>query len=65
MFKFLAWIFGWRCAVQPAQRETLLWVGDGMAPAGPHLIGSPVNVHGRTGRVVDASALTIVVEWDA
>jgi hypothetical protein len=45
-------------------REWMLWVGDGMAPAGPDLIGRPINIDGRTGRVVDATALTILVEWD-
>jgi hypothetical protein len=42
----------------------MLWVGDGVAPAGPDLIGRPVNIHGRTGKVVDATALMIQVEWD-
>lgn len=45
-------------------REWLLWIGDGMAPAGPHLIGRPVNINGRTGKVVDATLLKILVEWD-
>jgi hypothetical protein len=48
----------------PDRREWMLWVGDGVAPAGPDLIGRPVNIHGRTGKVVDATALMIQVEWD-
>jgi len=46
------------------QREQLLWVGDGMAPAGPHLLGQPVVIDGRKGVVVDHSLLTITVEWE-
>lgn len=49
------------------KREWMLWVGDGTAPAGPHLIGTPVNIDGRTGKdrkVVDATQLQIQVEWD-
>lgn len=48
----------------PDKREWMLWVGDGMAPAGPHMIGWPVNIGGRTGKVVDATLLQIQVEWD-
>jgi len=48
----------------PAKREWMLWVGDGMAPAGPDLVGRPVAMNGRTGKVVDATALMIQVEWD-
>ncbi len=44
--------------------EWMLWVGDGMAPAGPHLIGTPVNIDGRTGKVIDTTQLTVLVEWD-
>lgn len=46
------------------ERDWLIWVGDGMAPAGPELIGLPVNVNGRKGRVVDTTMLTVCVEWD-
>lgn len=51
-------------AAAPPEREWMLWVGDGTAPAGPHLVGTPVNIDGRTGKVVDATALLIQVEWD-
>lgn len=50
-------------AVPGRKRERLLWIGDGMAPAGAHLHGCPVVVNGRTGVVVDSTALTITVEW--
>ena len=45
-------------------QEWFLWVGDGMAPAGPHLIGSPVTFEGRKGKVVDTTSLKILIEWE-
>ena len=48
---------------QPSGNERL-WVGDGMAPAGPHLVGSPVSFHGRRGVVVETTLLKILVEWN-
>lgn len=51
--------------VKASNREVMLWVGDGMAPAGPHLLNSPVDLgDGRKGKVVDTSLLTITVEWE-
>lgn len=50
--------------VEEKAREWMIWIGDGMAPAGPHLIGSPVDFHGRKGRVVAATALQVQIEWD-
>jgi len=49
---------------KPKEREDMLWVGDGMAPAGPHLLGLPVDINGRKGKVVGHTLLTITVEWE-
>jgi len=40
----------------------VLWVGDGTAPAGPHLVRAPVDFHMRRGVVVIVSASTVCVE---
>lgn len=44
------------------QREKLLWMHPDSS--GCAQIGRPVNIDGRTGRVVDGTELTIIVEWD-
>lgn len=46
------------------KRGRLLWVGDGMTPAGAHLVGRPIEVNGRSGVIVETTALTVTVEWD-
>lgn len=46
------------------KREWMIWTGDGMAPAGPHLVGCPVDFDGRKGVVVDTTLLTVLVEWE-
>lgn len=48
--------------IPPPQRETLLWRHE--APPSPGLIGTPVELDGRRGRVVAVSLLTVTVEWD-
>ena len=49
---------------KPPEREWLLWVGDGMSPAGPDLVGRPVELDGKKGKVVDTTLLKILVEWE-
>jgi hypothetical protein len=54
-----------RFKLKPAKkREWKIWIGDGMAADARQQIGRPVNIHGRTGKVVDATDLLIQVEWD-
>ncbi|MCI0421488.1 MAG: hypothetical protein L0312_20065 [Acidobacteria bacterium] len=47
------------------EREWMIWVGDGMAPAGLYLVGQNVNYLGRRGKVIDATLLSILVEWES
>lgn len=48
----------------PKKREWMLWVGDGIEPAGSWVIDFPVDINGRKGKVVDFTALKILVEWE-
>lgn len=61
MFNWLKKLLGWKPVVQ---REWMLWIGDGVAPAGPHLIGTPVLMEGHRGKVIDTTALKVLVEWE-
>ncbi len=57
--RFIRWLLG-----RAKERTQMIWVGDGMSPANPYLLGKPVEIDGRKGRVVDTSLLTITVEWE-
>lgn len=41
--------------------EKMLWL---LSSPGSDQIGRPVNIDGRTGKVIDGDGLTITVEWD-
>jgi len=62
--RFLRWIG--LCKPKVKQREWVIWVGDGMAPAPANVVGWPVDIHGRKGKVVERSevGLYILIEWD-
>lgn len=48
------------------EREEMIYVGDGIrAPEPGELIGQPVNVNGRRGRVVANGPLSMTVEWES
>lgn len=47
-------------------RERMWYVGDGIrAPENAELVGTPVNIKGKTGKVVENDAFYITVEWNA
>jgi len=45
------------------ETATLGWAGDGFS-LGEDQVGRPVNIEGRTGKVVSGDAFFIVVKWD-
>ena len=46
-------------------REEMIYVGDGIrAPEPGELVGRPVNINGRRGKVVDNGPIYMTVEWE-
>ena len=48
----------------PKRREKFIWNGDGMGCAGPHLLGMTYEGSEGKGIVVEATLLTITVEFE-
>lgn len=44
------------------ETKDFLWVSD-RETCGPHLIGRPIELEGRKGKVVATTLLTITVKW--
>lgn len=46
-------------------RERMWYVGDGIrALETNEMVGRPVNIHGKNGKVVENDAFAITVEWN-
>lgn len=61
MFEYLKRLILSKSSPRPI-REVMLYTGDGVA--GPEFVGMAVNVNGRKGKVVEATMLTLTVEWE-
>lgn len=50
--------------IQKPSVEKFIWVGDEMAADGRNQIGRPVDINGKTGKVIAGDGLTITVQWE-
>lgn len=47
------------------KREWYLWIGDGIAPAGPELVGSKfIDTDGHEKTIVETTQLKVLLEWE-